>query len=86
MAAEDARWQQTVATRYPGGGCSEAFGVRSGWDQGRVACYVNTNDDAVITYDYADRPLRVTAIDLSGDTAGLYAWWEGDEGSGVPLR
>ena len=81
----DAWWERTVTEVYPDGRCSQGFGVRSTWNGGRLACYLNSNDDAVMRYDYGDRPVQVTAVRDDDDSGALFAWFDGGSGAGVPL-
>ena len=81
----DGWWERTVTDAYEPGRCSDGFGVRSSWNGGRLACYLNSNDDAVMRYDYGDRPVQVTAVRDDDDTAALFAWFDGGSGAGVPL-
>jgi hypothetical protein len=61
--------------RYPDGKCSQRTGVRSTWDGGKLACYLNDNDHAVVMWEYDDRALQVFAIRRDAQTRALYAWW-----------
>lgn len=70
MAADFARY-----TRYPDGKCSETTGVRSTWDGGVLACYLNDNGHAVVMWEYDDRALQVVAVRTDGQSEPLYDWW-----------
>lgn len=74
-AVMDADFAATYAQRYPDGKCSRQTGVRSTWNRGRLACYVNTNGDAVLMYSYADQALQVLAVRADGNSRALYNWW-----------
>ena len=79
MDADFARY-----TRYPDGKCSQRTGVRSTWDGGPLACYVNDNDHAVVMWEYDDRALQSFAIRTDGQSRPLYDWWL--EAARTPLR
>ena len=62
-------------SRYPDGKCSQRTGVRSTWDGGALACYVNDKAHAVVMWEYDDRALQVFAIRTDGQSRPLYDWW-----------
>jgi hypothetical protein len=70
--------------RYPDGKCSQRTGVRSTWDGGALACYINGNEHAVVMWEYDDRALQSFAIRTDGQPRPLYAWWL--ETARTPLR
>ena len=70
MDADFARY-----TRYPDGKCSQTTGVRSTWDGGRLACYVNDNDHAVVMCEYDEHAVQVFAVRTDGRHEPLYDWW-----------
>jgi hypothetical protein len=75
-AAMATDFQDRYATRYPDGKCSKQEQVRSTWEHGKLACYLNTQRAAVLLYEYGSRSLQVLAIRADGDHGKLYAWWQ----------
>lgn len=43
---------------------------------GRIACYVNVNDDAVLAWQYEDRAISLLAIRDDNDSVSLFTWWQ----------
>ncbi len=69
-------FRDRYVTRYPDGKCSKQEQVRSTWEHGKLACYLNTQQAAVLLYEYGSRSLQVLAVRADGDHAKLYAWWQ----------
>jgi hypothetical protein len=64
-------------SKYPDGKCSIQEQVVSTWEQGRLACYLNTNKAAVLLYTYTKTGIEILAVREDGDRAALYDWWHG---------
>lgn len=71
--------------RYPDAPCSDFRGgsgaagtghVSTRIDGGRIACYVNVNDDAVLAWQYDDRAISLLAIRDDNDSSSLFTWWQ----------
>lgn len=61
--------------RYRDGKCSVDKDVRSTWEEGRLACYLNANNAAVLLYTYTKTGIEIIAVRKDGDRAALYDWW-----------
>lgn len=59
-----------------GSGTAGTGHVSTRIDGGRIACYVNVNDDAVLLWQYEDRAISLLAIRDDNDFASLFTWWQ----------
>ncbi len=79
-AAMAADFTAAVAKR-PDGTCGQytglpATGLRSTWGTGRpLACYVNTNQAAIVLWEHPSLSLQVLAVRKDGDAQAAFAWW-----------
>lgn len=79
-AAMKADFTRNAGARYPAGKCGDyraedGPGISSTWDGGYLACYVNTNQDGVLLYEYEDRAVHVAAVRGDHDMPALFQWW-----------
>lgn len=52
-------------------------GRRSTWgeDGAPLACYVNSNDAAILLWEYPDLAIQVLAVREDADSRALFEWW-----------
>lgn len=70
----------TYARRYDKGPCRDfnprtTKGRHSTWAGGGLACYVNSNNAAILLWQYDDKALEVAAVRRDRDAGALFAWW-----------
>lgn len=58
---------------FPGG--QPGAGVTSSWRGGALACYVNTDGNAVVLWEYTDQAVQVVAVRQDADSPALFQWW-----------
>ncbi len=84
--AMSADFTSTYRDAYPDGKCSEftggkdarGKGVTSTYQDGDpLACYVNSNGDATLLWEYPEQRLQSIAIRKDADSKALFDWWIG---------
>ena len=71
------QYRSAPCSDFRGGSGTTGTGhVSTRFDGGRIACYVNVNDDAVLAWQYEDRAISLLAIRDDNDAASLFTWWQ----------
>lgn len=69
-------YRSTATSRHlRAGRCSTGSGYDSTWAGGRLACYTNTNADAVLLWQYGRDRVMVAAVRKDDAARPLYSWW-----------
>lgn len=72
-----ARYADGKCGTFTGGTEAKGKGVSSTWDGGPLACYVNSNGDAALLWEYRNLAVQVIAVAKGPESAALFRYWEG---------
>lgn len=79
---DEGRYRERACSDFRGGPEARGTGhVSTRLGVGRIACYVNANRHAVLTWQLDDRHLQLVAIRDDADSPALFAWWQSERDS-----